>query len=438
MNLTTHTWIPTDAGAVPLAASLTSDEVTELHTGSALADAALLRLLALLTTRAGGHAASYLATHAARLHLHGSHPFLQVPASFTDALPPTPIHALTLTHATGRDITALGDTRDDRPSPVPPEEALLRLLTFHAFTPSRGLTRFNPSKDAPLARTMTFHAHAPTLPGTLALNAPAPAATPPTWERTPDWSDWITAAPHALDATTTHAWPWRTATLVERSGGLTHVKLASGPVPTLDTTRPSPDVHTHQELIPESDRKKRGRTYDQVRNPQTREAHSSLVRALHAALRRDDLAPLSFQRALQHGAARVTATGLGTRSGEPVIQTVLHAELPWPVIPHPAALAALDVALQHLDRLTSATRAALSKTGQGTIAHVQASPAPRAYWDDLWPTLSGVLAGDLPHSDLQDAAADHAERALHAALHGHHPGRHLGLHVLKQDPQAPA
>lgn len=432
MNLLTTPWIPTPAGLVNLQEALSpTAQLGSLQTGSALADAALLRLLAVMVTRAGAAPAAYLEAHQAGLHLHGDWPFMQVPAPWTARLPDSPIHALTLLHATGRDITFLNGTLDSQPQPVAPSEAVRRLLTYHAFAPTRGITRFKPSRDAPLARVLTFHAHGDTLAQTLQLNAPPLASTPPTWEQAPDWTAWVEGREQRLDATTAYAWPWRSATLVrETSGDVQYVKLASGPVPVSDPFAPSSDDHTLQEFIQEADREKRGRAYDQARNPPTREARALLVQALRHTLNHAALAPLGFRRALLRDARRVSVTGLSSRNGQPVLLGVVHADLPWPTIASAQALEVLLEAQTSAALLERATRAVLKTTDQGSITAFQASPAPRVYWEDLWPTLSAALVGEATPADVKKVAQRSAETALDSALMGDHPARRLGLHIL--------
>jgi len=413
VNLLTAPWIPTPDGPVTLTDVWAEGSATgRLTSGRPLADAALLRLLGVMHARAHGDPQRYLQQHEVGLQLHDlTRPFMQVPAAWTDALPETPVHALTLCHATGRDATLLGGTLDSSPRAVSAADAVLDLLTYHAFAPSRGVTRFHYSKDAPLARVLTFHAHGATLQDTLALNAPPVGPTPPTWERAPDWQAWRQADPIPLDATTVHAWPWRSATLVpDGTAQVRAVKLASGPVPTAAPEQLSLDAHALQSSVPEADHVRLGRAYEQRRNPPSREGRRALVDALRQTLLRDPLAPLGFRHALTQGAQRVSVTGLSTRPGQPVILGVIQAELPWPTIAPGDAAALLTVVQEQADALERVLYVR-AKTEGRTRQDVQAAPDLRVYWENVWPYLSGALVGAVPADTFLEISKSSAVNA---------------------------
>lgn len=404
MNLREIPWLPSSSGLHSLDDLLTHPErVTELTSGRALTDLALLRLLVLLRARG-------LERLPRDLDLYGDRPFMQAPRSLTDPLPDTPIHALDLTLASGRDVTLLSRTFDKRPQPLSPAAAAQLLITFQALTPSRGLTKFNPGKDTPGARSVHFHTHGATLTDTLTLNTPPglDLEGPFPWEHTPDWQDWRGAAPHDLTPGRAHAYPWRSVTLrPDADGTVRWAAQASGPVPTVNPEVPWPDPHTHGEIIPEKDWGKRGR-YDRVRNPQSREVMGSLARTLHAALSGDPLAPASFRAALTRGARRARATALITRSGQPVVLNVAQADLPWPTIPTADATAALAFVTEHAAQLPRTLLSAAPGTDARTVRE---GPPLSVYWQRLWPTLSLTLTGHATLHDLQSATYDAAQTA---------------------------
>ena len=407
LDLRADPWIPTDAGLLSLDEILHAPmAVTRLTSGARLTDLALLRLLVLLRARP---------PLPARLPLLGPEGFMQVSDALTAALPDSPIHALDLTAATGRDSISLRYTLDAHPTPLTPAEAARHLITFQAFTPSRGLTRWHPSKDAPGARSVLFHVTGPTLDDTLTLNAPPglrdEAAFP--WEAPADEGDWAAAAPHVLTPGRALAYPWRSVTLRPSEDGLIrHVALSSGVTPTSDPDAPYPDPFTHGEALL-TPRAGVG-TFDRARNPQTREVMGALVHALHAALTGDPLAPHGLRAARTSGAARqVHAAGLITRSGQPVIMTIAGAHLPWPSIPDPDAAAALEAVLELAGQLPRLIPRAAPGTAPLTVRE---GPTFNGYYQHLWATLTLTLTGQVSLSVLRErlhAAAEHAAQSFH-------------------------
>lgn len=410
MDLRQDPWLPLTTGTAPLDDVLGDPGAHgDFHTGRTLTDLALLRFVTLLHARGLGRLP-------AGLPLYGDRAFMQLPAELTAELPDTPVHALDLTQASGRDVTLLTRTLDAHPGPRDAADAARTLLTYQAFAPSRGLTRWKPGKDTPGSRSVLYHAVGETLADTLALNTvpglQVHSALP--WERdhVPDWSAWREGRALPLDPANTHAYPWRSVTLRPDAGGQVRwAAQASGPLPLADEQALWPDPHTHREAIAPEDQKKRGGiAFDRRRNPQSREVMSSLALTLRATLQGDPLAPHSFREARQRGAAHVRAGALITRSGQPVILNITEATLPWPSVAPADAVAALDVALDYARRTQAALHGALKKSGV-TASEVREGPAPAYYWQTVWPWLSLALRGGLGLATLRDAAYDAATRA---------------------------
>jgi len=421
-DLSKERWIPTREGLLTLSEALDpAADHAALMCGSVLADVALLRLLTLLKARAGDDVAGYLEQHRAGFQVHGERPFMQVPPELTEALPPSPVHALDLRQATGRDSMLLSHVQDAAPVPREVTRVVLDLLVFQMFAPSRGITRFNPSKDAPLARSVSFHAHGETLAETLDLNRPEGPLSAPSWEQAPDWTLWTkgklkdgTDKAVPVDVTRSLAWPWRSVTLepgaadVNGEQRVSWFRWASGPAPLVDTGQVGSDQHVMQEFIPEENRKKRGdKVYDVLRNPATREVYAALVYALRRTLELDPLAPLSFRRALTQGAVRMEVTALSTRTGQPVVNTLCSASLPCPVVDD--ALEILTQAADGLVVLRLALMAGLRKSGDASFRAVDEGSAAHVYWEALWPALGAALEGtplDSPAAAVVAEAVD--------------------------------
>lgn len=397
-SLLTLDWIPTALGDASLGSVLTGQAQAPLASGSALTDAALLRLLTLLRARGLGRLSE------ANTQLYGERPFLQLPPDFTAGLPDTPVHALNLSQASGRDVTLLSRTFDDAPVALSPAQAARTLLTFQAFAPSRGITRWHPGKDSPHARSVHFHATGQTLQATLDLNA-APGlgdGAPPSWEVAPDWTRWQDADREALSLGNLHGHPWRSVTLRPgTTGQVRWVAQASGVVPTASAETPWPDPHALGEATEGKHREKSG-AYDRRRNPASREVMGALVDALQAALNGDPLAPMSMMRARTEGAERVWAVGLITRSGQPVALNVAEASLPWPTLPVADALGALAGVTHGADATARAVQAALKGSGVNA-AEIRGGGWPGFYWASVWGALSERLSGTLSRAALDEA-----------------------------------
>lgn len=402
LDLRADPWIPTNAGLLSLDELLRAPEAAlSLTSGARLTDVALLRLLVLLRARQ--------AHLPARLPLLGPGGFMQVSDALTRNLPDSPIHALDLSAATGRDNINLRYTLDAHPTPLTPAETARHLITFQAFTPSRGLTRWHPSKDAPGARSVLFHVSGRTLEDTLNLNTPAQLerGAPFPWETPPDETDWRAAAPHALTPGRALAYPWRSVTLRPSGDGLIrHVALSSGVTPTSDPDALHPDPFTHREPV-RTPRAAQG-AFDRVRNPQSREVMGALIRALHAALTGDPLAPHGLLVAHATQATRVHATGLITRTGQPVILNIAAAHLPWPRIPAPEAAAALQAILDLAEQLPRLIPRAAPGTAPATVRE---SAAFSVYYQHLWPTLTLALTGQVTLERLRERTLDAAGQA---------------------------
>lgn len=390
-------WILTDQGLTSPEALLAEPQrYGTLDQGAPLQDAAILRLLVLMQGRDN------------RAHdLFGDRPFLQLPLALTQDLPDGGIHELTLCHATGSDVTLLSRTFDDAPPLVDFAEAARRTISYQLFALSRGRTSWKYSKDTPMSRTVTFHALGGDLRETLALNTPPElAAQPAFWEEDLDLTSWRDAPvcpPMETTLARLHAFPWRALSLIPTASGVRFIKLASGAEAVFEggTEQPWPDPHVLGQQLPEKDWEKRGR-YDRLRNPQTREVYGALVLALRSALAGDRLAPLSFRRARELGAAQVSATGIISRSGQPVVQNIPEAILPWPTVAEPEALAALDLVYQGYDAALKTLAGVLKNGGdKKATSTAYSSAAPSDYWQRVWASLSLALTGGASYAELQ-------------------------------------
>lgn len=401
-------WILTDQGEVSPELLLNqAHHYADLRSGHPHQDAALLRLLILLRSR----------QTQPNIELFGDHPFLQVPPDLTETLNRTPLHALHLTSATGRDVTLLTPTFDASPRISSFAEAARILTAFQLFAPSRGLTAWNPSKDAPLARSVTFHAIGETLGHTLALNTPPGLEQQPAfWESPLHTERWRSGDIEPLTLSNLHAFPWRSVTLEHEGSGIRWVRQASGVIPQPPESGPWPDPHTLGEALTEND--KRQGTHDRLRSPGSREVYGALVSALTQTLLGDPLAPVSFQQAKGQGAKRVRATSLCTRSGQPVVLNLAVADLPWPR-DQQRSLEALQLAQEGLSAAVTAGSLALKRAGlPSSSAAILTGQLPSDYWQRLWPTLSLLLAGNASYDEIETAVSESSKASAQSLTAG--------------------